>query len=194
MIRRSLPALSGSSALAAVRPGRRRAGAALLAGGALAMGLPARSQAQPAYPSRPVRVLVPYGAGGSADNAARIVAKKLAIALGQPFVIENRPGASGTLAAGALAQSASDGHTLMVAPTAVAAITPVTALNPPNTPKSAGENRRLMTGESANPTAWATAVPDITTNTFRRNADCRRRRIRRSVERPGLTMKLRIND
>ena len=130
MIRRIRPGLAGSTSLALELPGRRRAGAALLAGGALALGLPARLPAQTTYPSRPVRVLVPYGAGGSADNAARIVAEKLATALGQPFVIENRPGASGTLAAGALAQSASDGHTLMVAPTAVAAITPVTRKTP----------------------------------------------------------------
>lgn len=112
------------------KPARRRATAALIAGGAAALGLPARLPAQSAYPSRPVRVLVPYGAGGSADNAARIVAEKLSIAFGQPFVIENRPGASGTLAAGALAQAASDGHTLMVAPTAVAAITPLTRKTP----------------------------------------------------------------
>lgn len=88
------------------------------------------SHAQTAYPNRPVRILVPYAAGGSADNAARIIAEKVAANLGQSFVVDNRPGASGTIAASALAQAAADGYTLMVAPTAVVAITPLTRKTP----------------------------------------------------------------
>lgn len=88
------------------------------------------ASAQALYPSKTIRVLVPYGAGGSADNAARIVAERLALALGQPVVVDNRPGASGTLAANALAQAPGDGYTLMVAPTAVMAITPATRKTP----------------------------------------------------------------
>lgn len=86
--------------------------------------------AQTSYPSKVVKVLVPYGAGGSADNAARVYAEGLSSELGQPFVIENRPGASGTLAAGMLAHAPADGYTLMVAPTAVVAITPSTRKTP----------------------------------------------------------------
>ncbi len=67
------------------------------------------------FPTRPVRVLVGYGAGGGMDTIARILAPKLSESLGQPFVVENRPGASGGVAAEALVASAPDGHVLMLA-------------------------------------------------------------------------------
>jgi tripartite-type tricarboxylate transporter receptor subunit TctC len=67
------------------------------------------------YPSRPVRMLVGYAPGGGMDTIARVLAPKLAEALKQQFVIENRPGASGGVAAEALAGSPADGHVLMVA-------------------------------------------------------------------------------
>ncbi len=118
----------GAMASGSVAPRRRWMRLGIGAGMGLLAG-PVVAQAGP-YPNRPVKVLVPYGAGGSADNAARLVAERLAAALGQPFVIENRPGASGTLAAQALTQAPADGYTLMVAPTAVAAITPVTRKTP----------------------------------------------------------------
>lgn len=71
------------------------------------------------YPARPVRMLVGYPAGGGADGLARILAAKLTEGLGQQFVVENRPGAAGTLAADALAKAAPDGHTLYFADTAI---------------------------------------------------------------------------
>jgi tripartite-type tricarboxylate transporter receptor subunit TctC len=67
------------------------------------------------YPSRPVRMLVGYAPGGGMDTIARVLAPKLSEALGQQFVIENRPGASGGVAAEALAGAAPDGYVLMVA-------------------------------------------------------------------------------
>jgi tripartite-type tricarboxylate transporter receptor subunit TctC len=67
------------------------------------------------YPTRPVRVLVGYPPGGGMDTIARVLAPKLGEALGQQFVIENRPGASGGVAAEALAGSQADGHVLMLA-------------------------------------------------------------------------------
>jgi tripartite-type tricarboxylate transporter receptor subunit TctC len=67
------------------------------------------------YPSRTVRMLVGYAPGGGMDTIARVLAPKLSEALGQQFVIENRPGASGGVAAEALAGSAPDGYVLMVA-------------------------------------------------------------------------------
>jgi tripartite-type tricarboxylate transporter receptor subunit TctC len=89
----------------------------ILAGlAALAFALSAFGQQ---YPSRPVRMLVGYAAGGGADALARIVASKLGDALGQQVAVDNRPGAGATIAADALAKSAPDGYTLYFADTAI---------------------------------------------------------------------------
>ena len=71
------------------------------------------AQAQ-TYPTRPIRFIVPFPAGGVADIGARIVSQKLAEALGQPAVIENRAGASGTLGVDAVTKSAPDGYTILM--------------------------------------------------------------------------------
>nr|WP_285846527.1 tripartite tricarboxylate transporter substrate binding protein [Cupriavidus pauculus] len=65
------------------------------------------------WPSRPIRMVVPFPAGSSPDLIARIVTEKLALALGQPIVIENRPGAGGNIGTGAVAKAAPDGYTLL---------------------------------------------------------------------------------
>ncbi len=86
-------------------PTRRRA---LLA----ALALPTLARAQAAWPERPVRVIIPYGAAGAGDSAARMTAAALSRAFNQPFVPENRPGGNTLIGAEAVAKS-TDGHTLL---------------------------------------------------------------------------------
>lgn len=66
------------------------------------------------YPTKPVKIIVTYPPGGGADIMARLIAQKLSVSLGQSFVVENKPGASGQIAAQAVAKSDPDGYTLMV--------------------------------------------------------------------------------
>ena len=66
-----------------------------------------------AYPNRPIRVLVPFAAGGAVDTLARIVGQKLSECIGQPVIVENRPGAGGNLASDVLLKSPADGYTVL---------------------------------------------------------------------------------
>lgn len=104
---------------------RRRVGlglaVTLLASLAVAAAAPAAAQD---YPNRPIRLIVTFGAGGNADLVARVIAQPLAAAVGQPIVIENRPGAGGTLGATVAAQSAPDGYTLLFSATGPNAVAP----------------------------------------------------------------------
>jgi tripartite-type tricarboxylate transporter receptor subunit TctC len=76
--------------------------------------LSASAQSADSYPTRPVKVLIPYAPGGATDIVARFLASKINEVLGQPMVIENRPGASGNIALEAAAKAAPDGYTLFV--------------------------------------------------------------------------------
>src|SRR5436309_608393 len=87
---------------------------AALAGGALA---------QP-YPTRPVRLLVSFPPGGASDIVARLVGQSLAPRLGQPIVVENRPGSNGNLAGELVAHAPADGYTLLLGPSALFGINP----------------------------------------------------------------------
>src|SRR5258708_1967797 len=78
------------------------------------------SSAQQAYPTKPIRIVVPYAAGGSVDPMARLVADRLSKTIGQSVVIENRPGAGGNIGIEAVVRGAQDGYTLLATPSAVA--------------------------------------------------------------------------
>jgi tripartite-type tricarboxylate transporter receptor subunit TctC len=99
---------------------------------ALTTLLPAFAGAQSTdYPTRPVRVLVAYPPGGSTDIAARLVSEKLAQALGQPVVVENKPGAGGTIGGQQVANAEADGYTLLFGSAAELSVAPVTMKNVP---------------------------------------------------------------
>jgi tripartite-type tricarboxylate transporter receptor subunit TctC len=89
-----------------------------------ALALPCGSALSQAYPTRPIRMVVGFPPGGGTDVVARIISPKLSENLGQPVVIENRPGATGTVAAGAVAKSPPDGYTIMMGHVSVNAIAP----------------------------------------------------------------------
>lgn len=90
-------------------------GTLLAAVAALSLAASAAAQgADPAWPSRPIKVVIPYGAGSSPDVFARIVGERLQQRLGQPVLIENRAGAGGNLGTGAVAKAPGDGYTFLV--------------------------------------------------------------------------------
>src|SRR5947207_7120307 len=86
-----------------------------LAASAAALPIVSRVARAQTYPSRPVRIIVGFAAGGATDIVARLIAPWLSDRLGQPVIIENRPGAGGNIAAEAVAKSPADGHSLLVA-------------------------------------------------------------------------------
>jgi hypothetical protein len=89
----------------------------LAAGGAALPALPRIATAQ-AYPTRPVRIIVGFPPGGEADIWARLIGQWLSERLGQPFAIENRPGAGGNIAIEAVVRAPADGYTLLLASSA----------------------------------------------------------------------------
>jgi len=88
------------------------AGSALLGQG-MALGASA-AWAQGSYPTKPIRLIVPFSPGGVSDTSARVVAEKLSLQLGQQVVVDNRPGASGNIGTQAVAVAEPDGHTLVL--------------------------------------------------------------------------------
>ena len=93
--------------------------------GAIALAGWTAASAQQSYPGKPVRVIVPYVAGGAADITARVISQKLSDSLGQAFVVENRPGANGGVGAEMVARAPADGYTLLIAASGPIVINPV---------------------------------------------------------------------
>ena len=114
---------------------RARIVAFILPLGLTASGLPGALHAQGTdYPGKPVRLIVPFSAGGLGDTVSRGVAQHLSERLGQPFVIDNRPGASEIIAAELVAKSPPDGHTLLVLTAVGTVFNPITKKNLPYDP------------------------------------------------------------
>ncbi|MFM7567129.1 MAG: Bug family tripartite tricarboxylate transporter substrate binding protein [Betaproteobacteria bacterium] len=109
--------------------GRRRVIAGT-AGAIAAAWLPAGAQAQAVYPSRPMRMVVPWPPGQATDLAGRVVAQELAKAFGQPVVIDNRAGAGGTIGTDAVAKSEADGYTLLAASSGPVTVSPLMTRTP----------------------------------------------------------------
>ncbi|WP_376851464.1 Bug family tripartite tricarboxylate transporter substrate binding protein [Caenimonas terrae] len=109
----------------------RLAGVAL---GAAAWSVAGVARAEAGWPNQPVKVIVPYQAGGSADFMGRLLARKFAEALGQAFVIDNRAGANGNVGAAAVASAAADGYTLMVSTTGPLSLNKLLYKNTPFNP------------------------------------------------------------
>jgi tripartite-type tricarboxylate transporter receptor subunit TctC len=95
---------------------------------ALAAALATAAAAQ--YPNKPIKIIVPFAPGGNVDVTARIIAPALQEALGQPVVIENKPGAAGTIGADFVVRSPADGYTLLMGSNSTFSVAP--ALNPKN--------------------------------------------------------------
>ena len=114
------------------------------------------------YPSKPVRVVIPFPAGGATDIVARTLAQALTESMGQPFVVENRTGADGVIAAQAVMQSAPDGHTLFLATNTAMLQVPLLQKKPPYDPVSAFTPVSLV----GRYTFLLVATPNLRVNNF----------------------------
>ena len=95
----------------------------------LPMGLSAGAMAQ-TWPAKPLRIIVPFAAGGNTDSIARTAAERLSQSLGQQVIVDNKPGANGAIAAELVARAAPDGYTLLMAPMPLVAVLPVVTKTP----------------------------------------------------------------
>lgn len=96
----------------------------------VSVGLWSPTASAQAYPAKPIRIIVPLAAGGPPDFVARTMAQHLTTGLGQQVIVENRPGAGGTIATAAAAKSPGDGYTLLLASTTTLSISPSLYANP----------------------------------------------------------------
>src|SRR3954465_10887838 len=89
----------------------------------------ANASAQVGYPNRPVKIIAPQAPGGGVDFVARVIADKLSVAMGQPFIIDNQAGAGGAIATQITARAKPDGYTLMIGYVATHATNPAVKKN-----------------------------------------------------------------
>ncbi|MBL6082514.1 tripartite tricarboxylate transporter substrate binding protein [Belnapia sp. T18] len=137
------------------------------------LAVPTAVRAQGSWPARSVTVVVPWAAGGSTDFLARVLCQRLSADLGQPFVVENRPGAAGTVGHAAVSRARPDGHTLLIGANGTYAMAPhlydnlgydtLTGFTPvgllARTPIFFGANPRLVPGGMTEFIARAKAEP-----------------------------------
>jgi tripartite-type tricarboxylate transporter receptor subunit TctC len=134
-----------------------------LAASAAAVPAMSRGASAQAFPARPVRIIVGYAAGGGTDISARVIGQWLSERLGQQFIIENRPGGATNVATEAVARSAPDDYTLLLA-TAASAInastttssTSISSRTPRRSPPSCG-----AAGHGRDPVASVKSVPEL---------------------------------
>jgi tripartite-type tricarboxylate transporter receptor subunit TctC len=126
----------------------------------LVAGLPSAAFAQPAWPARPVRVVVPFPPGGSNDAVARPLAEELQRALGQPFIVDNKGGAGSTIGSAEVARAPADGYTLMVTSSTFA-----TSAAVQTTPYDAGRDFAMLALLATAPLVML-ASPDFPPNTM----------------------------
>lgn len=107
----------------------------IIVAGAPAIAASEKTSETPGYPTRPIRIVVPFSPGGVADITARLIGQKLTESLGQPVVVENRPGAGGVLGTEVVAKAAPDGYTLLSVAANHAAVPAVRAKPPYDTLK-----------------------------------------------------------
>ena len=139
----------------------RRSALQWVATGVAALALPARA----AWPDKPIKIVVTFPPGGSSDVVARLMAEQLTKKLGQPVVVDNKPGAGGTIGGAFVAQSAPDGYTLMLSNTTPIALGPFTLEKLPYDPIEAFTHVSYLGSAPlvimANPKAGMTSVADI---------------------------------
>ncbi len=148
-------------ALAPARALSRRATLGLAAAGLAALALPARA----AWPDKPIKIIVTFPPGGSSDILARVMAEQLTKKLGQSVVVDNRPGAGGTIGGAAVAQSAADGYTFMLSNTKPIALGPIALEKQPYHPVEALTHVAYLGSAPlvimANPKAGIRTVADL---------------------------------
>ena len=136
-----------------------------LAGGAAAWPLAATRASAQEYPNRAITLVVPFSAGGGNDVLARMVADKMAKALGREIVVDNRVGAGGTIATRALARARPDGYTLMLGYTGTLSINPTLYNNAGYDPRKDFAPIGLIASQSSilcvHPSVPATSVPEL---------------------------------